>query len=142
MPIIAGKNLALRRKELSLTQEDVAARLGAPQSLISRWEHNERYPTEEQLGRLSVVLKCSREDLCADPKRPVYEVLSRLRLGLDEVRNLIPHLEAAYRDYDSSRRELRDQARRHEPSSPDANKPPQSRRRATRGSKSRRRPAS
>lgn len=51
-----GSQLAARRRELGLTQEEVADRAGLTQADISRLERGLGNPTEETLERVAVAL--------------------------------------------------------------------------------------
>lgn len=55
-------NLVKRRKELGLTQEQLAARMNVSPQAVSKWE-NSSYPDGELLPKLAVVLNISLDDL-------------------------------------------------------------------------------
>ena len=61
-PSIA-ETLKLLRRRKKLTQEDLARLLGVSRITVARWETGQRYPTTEQLMKLSEVLGVSPEEL-------------------------------------------------------------------------------
>lgn len=60
-----GKNIAARRKKLTLTQDQVAERLGVEPMTISRFECGVSLPSLRRLVRLSAVLETSAAELLA-----------------------------------------------------------------------------
>lgn len=52
-----------RRKELKLTQEEIAKRIGISAKAVSKWERGLSFPSIDLIGELSVVLKCSIPEL-------------------------------------------------------------------------------
>ena len=51
------------RKSKNITQSDLAAKIGAYQKDICRWETGERNPDIESLKKLSIALDCKIDDL-------------------------------------------------------------------------------
>lgn len=58
----------LRRKQLELTQEDIANAIGISVRSISHWENGTHLPklNPMQMAQLCAVLKCSIDDLAKD----------------------------------------------------------------------------
>ena len=57
--------LFLYRQKNSLTQADLAQKLGVTSNCISQWENGQRKPNIVQLKRLANLLNCSTDDLLA-----------------------------------------------------------------------------
>jgi transcriptional regulator with XRE-family HTH domain len=78
------------RKTLGLTQEEVARRLGADQSDVSRWERGGTTPAIERWPAIATLYGVSLDWLFGDDSSPATlarEVAGQLRdLGLAEVR--------------------------------------------------------
>lgn len=55
--------LAAQRRRLGLSQVELAARLGRPQSVISRWESRDRALTPGDLGDVAAALELDVDDL-------------------------------------------------------------------------------
>lgn len=58
-----GKKITLYRKKASLTQEDLAERMGVSRQTIYKWENDLAYPELRKLERLTEVLNISFDDL-------------------------------------------------------------------------------
>ena len=58
-----AESLKLLRRRKGLTQEDLARLLGVSRITVARWESGQRFPTTEQLMKLSKVLEVSPEEL-------------------------------------------------------------------------------
>jgi len=58
-----GKFIALRRKELKLTQSELAEKLGVTDRSISNWENGKNMPDYSLLPQLSKILDVSLNDL-------------------------------------------------------------------------------
>ena len=58
-----AESLKLLRRRRGLTQEDLARLLGVSRITVARWESGQRFPTTEQLMKLSKVLEVSPEEL-------------------------------------------------------------------------------
>ena len=54
-----GQKIAMERKELNLTQEGLADRLGVSRQAVSRWEVDAAFPETEKLLALSKLFGCS-----------------------------------------------------------------------------------
>lgn len=50
-----GEKLLVRRKEIGLSQEDVADRLGVARQTISKWENDETVPDVDKINLLSKI---------------------------------------------------------------------------------------
>ena len=58
-----GYFIAARRKQMGLTQEELAHRIGVSKSAIAKWETNGGLPDRDNLKRLSEVMKVSVDEL-------------------------------------------------------------------------------
>ena len=58
-----GQFIALRRKYLGLTQEELADRVGVSKSAIAKWETDGGLPDRDNLRRLSEAINVSVDDL-------------------------------------------------------------------------------
>jgi transcriptional regulator with XRE-family HTH domain len=58
-----AESLKILRRRKGLTQEDLARLLGVSRITIARWETGQRFPTTEQLIKLSEILGVSPEEL-------------------------------------------------------------------------------
>lgn len=56
-------NLKKIRKELDITQEELADKLNVPQQTISRWENSESYPETVDIEELCNIFNCKLDDL-------------------------------------------------------------------------------
>lgn len=63
-----GQRLANRRKELGLSQTQVARKIQTPPTAISHWECGRRLPSMERLTDLCVALRCSSDQLLGLPR--------------------------------------------------------------------------
>lgn len=63
LPVRLGRNLAARRKEMSLTQAQVADRLGVDTETVSRFERGKNVPSLLTLEQLAHVLASTCADL-------------------------------------------------------------------------------
>lgn len=72
-----GSRLAASRRAAGLSQNDLAAKLGVPQSNISFWERGEKPPRGEILPQLAATLGVSLDELLGvtppKPKRTVAQ---------------------------------------------------------------------
>ena len=57
------KGLKQKRKELNLTQKDIADRIGVKLSAVSLWELGERFPRKSTLDKLCAFFNCKVDDL-------------------------------------------------------------------------------
>lgn len=55
--------LKRRRKELGLTQAELAEKAGIAQNTISGYEAGERFPSRDNLGKLAEALDCKISEL-------------------------------------------------------------------------------
>ena len=59
-----------RRKDLGLSQKDVADRMGIPSYNIANWEQGRAEPSVENLQKLAKSLECSLWDFMGPPDDP------------------------------------------------------------------------
>ena len=57
LPKVLGKRIQKRRKELGLTQEQLAARMGTTASAVSRIESGQHKTSRETLRKLALALQ-------------------------------------------------------------------------------------
>ena len=60
---LLGRNVRARRKQLGLSQEELAFRAGMKRSYLSDLERGARNPTVRALGRLAEALGAAPEEL-------------------------------------------------------------------------------
>jgi transcriptional regulator with XRE-family HTH domain len=68
-----GKRIAARRKELGLTQEALAEKLGITAQAVSKWENDQSCPDISTLPRLAEILGVSTDTLLGCTQQPVHE---------------------------------------------------------------------
>lgn len=56
-------NFKEKRMSLSLTQNEIAKRLGVTRSAIAMWESGESLPRADKLPELAKILNCTVDDL-------------------------------------------------------------------------------
>lgn len=56
-------SIAYRRKQLGLSQADVARKLGVDQSAVHLWETGKAKPSAKRLVPLASLLKCTVEEV-------------------------------------------------------------------------------
>lgn len=61
--MVIGINIKKYRKELGLTQTELAEKIGAMQQHVYRWEHNIIIPSLETIKKLAQVLQVSTDNL-------------------------------------------------------------------------------
>lgn len=82
-PLTLGKRIKRARQQADLSQEDLAAAVGASARAISDWEHDRHEP--RMLGKLEMVLGVSLDEEVADGEMPTPEEVERLRAHMREV---------------------------------------------------------
>lgn len=58
-----GRLIAIRRKQLNMTQEQMAEKLHVSKSAVAKWETDGGIPDRDNLEKLSKVINVSLEDL-------------------------------------------------------------------------------
>ena len=58
-----GKFISMRRKYLSMTQEELAAKIGVSKSAVAKWETNGGLPDRDNLRRLAEAINVSVDDM-------------------------------------------------------------------------------
>lgn len=56
------------RAKAHMTQEDLANQIFVSRTLISKWETGDRYPSKDNLARLSVLFQIPQDELIGDKK--------------------------------------------------------------------------
>lgn len=78
-----GSRIKFRRRQLKLTQKDVAEYLGISASAVTQWERDATDPASENLLRLSQVLSCSPDWIMSgegEIDTPSKTVISSVRM--------------------------------------------------------------
>lgn len=73
-PVSVGKVIAARRKELNMTQRQLAEELHVTDKAVSRWERGANYPDLNLIGQLALVLKIDVSDLLSIDTVPSNEM--------------------------------------------------------------------
>lgn len=60
---IVGRNIAERREQLGMYQQDLAERLNVTRQAISSWETGKTEPSIGMIEKLAQVLRCKKTDL-------------------------------------------------------------------------------
>ena len=69
-----GEKIKMLRLDLDLTQAALAQKLGVTKSIVSAYENSTRYPSYEQLIKLSNFFGVSTDYLLGCPKNNVIDV--------------------------------------------------------------------
>ena len=64
-----NETLIKRRKEVGMTQDDLAEKLGVSRQSVSKWENGECMPDSEKLIKLAEVLEISLDELTGRAER-------------------------------------------------------------------------
>lgn len=72
-----GEQLKIRRKELNLTQEEVAKQLFISRQAISNWETGKSYPDIEKIVMLSDIYEISLDKLLKGDKKIMIELKNK-----------------------------------------------------------------
>ena len=62
MKLMIGENIRAYRKKHDLTQEELAERLGVPQTTLSKWECGSS-PNCDMIRRIAAELHCTTDEL-------------------------------------------------------------------------------
>lgn len=68
-----GKRIALHRKRLKLTQEQLAESLGVTAQAVSKWENDQSCPDINMLPKLAQLFGTTVDSLLGNHSQPVYE---------------------------------------------------------------------
>ena len=68
-----GKRIAMHRKRLKLTQEQLAESLGVTAQAVSKWENDQSCPDINMLPKLAQLFGVSVDSLLGNETQPVYE---------------------------------------------------------------------
>lgn len=79
-----GMMIAAKRKELGMTQMDLAGQMGVTDKAVSKWERDLSYPDVNSLPKLAEVfgmtvdelMQIKTESIEQDTKKPVQEIIS------------------------------------------------------------------
>lgn len=80
-----GTRIAARRKELKMTQEDLAVKLGVSAQAVSKWENDASCPDISLLPKLVKVLDITTDELLTGKTSQVQVVPEEKRKSLDEL---------------------------------------------------------
>lgn len=73
MNLKIGENIRLQRREMNITQEDLASRLGVTFQSVSRWENGTTYPDIELIPQLAGIFNVSVDYLIGMDKQQLDE---------------------------------------------------------------------
>lgn len=73
-----GEFIAIRRKYLRMTQEELSQKLHVSKSAVAKWETGRGIPDRENINNLSKVLKVSAEDM--------YRIISNADLNESDIK--------------------------------------------------------
>ena len=80
-----GDQIKQKRKELNMTQEDLAKQLNVSRSTISNWEINRNYPDINSIVSLSTILEIPLDTLLRKEsdvvKKITYDTIKRKQLS-------------------------------------------------------------
>jgi transcriptional regulator with XRE-family HTH domain len=82
--------LKKRRKELSMTQEQVAEKIFVSQKSVSNWENNKNYPDIESLIRLAHLYDLSLDHLLLEDSDIVKDIKEQAELSMMRKLSLPP----------------------------------------------------
>ena len=79
-----GKMIAARRKEMGMTQLDLAEKMGVTDKAVSKWERDLSFPDVNSLPKLAEIFGMSVDELMliktetinTEDKKPVEEILA------------------------------------------------------------------
>jgi transcriptional regulator with XRE-family HTH domain len=74
-----GKEIAVQRKKLGLSQENFANKLNVARQTVSSWEHDIYIPDGKSLIGISELLGCRIDDLLNPPQPPAPDERERSR---------------------------------------------------------------
>ena len=80
-----GSRISARRKELKMTQEDLAAKLGVSAQAVSKWENDISCPEISLLPMLVKVLSITTDELLTGKTNRVQVVPEEKRKSMDEL---------------------------------------------------------
>ncbi|MDR1686425.1 MAG: helix-turn-helix domain-containing protein [Desulfovibrio sp.] len=88
MALVVGENIALRRRSLGMTQEQLAEHLNIGQNALSRMEKGAISPKTARLRDFAAILQCSPADLFREAEPDTVELAATLA---ELIRPLTPH---------------------------------------------------
>jgi len=68
--VSVGDHIRYARRQLGLSQQDLATRVGVTRSTIIQWESGATEPSSRKLGLVAHVAGMRLEELLADPQEP------------------------------------------------------------------------
>lgn len=68
-----GQKIQTQRKEIGLSQEELAEQLGVSRQAVSRWENDNGYPEMEKMIRLSQIYHVSLDYLAGNEQDPFHK---------------------------------------------------------------------
>ena len=80
-----GMRIAGRRKELKMTQEELASKLGVSAQAVSKWENDASCPDISLLPKLVNVLDITTDELLTGKSSKVHVMPEETRKSLDEL---------------------------------------------------------
>src|SRR6476660_8793020 len=71
--VAVGDHIRHARRQLRLSQQDLATRVGVTRSTIIQWESGAAEPSSKKLGLVAHVVGLRLEELLADPPEPAAQ---------------------------------------------------------------------
>jgi transcriptional regulator with XRE-family HTH domain len=68
--VSVGDHIRIARRQLGLSQQDLATRVGVTRSTIVQWESGATEPSSKKLGLIAHVVGLRLEELLTDPPEP------------------------------------------------------------------------
>lgn len=84
-----GRYISRRRKQLGMTQAELAKRMGVSKSAVAKWEADGGFPDRDNLKALSVALNVSTSEL-----HRIIEGRSNTDAGINITQDVIAALES------------------------------------------------
>ena len=56
-------NIAVKRKERQMTQEELAQAMGVDRTTVTKWESQESFPRAEMLMKLAMFFNCTVDEI-------------------------------------------------------------------------------
>lgn len=95
---VIGANIASIRRQLLLSQRDLASRLHVHQTMVARWELGQAIPRRETLAKIAEALEVSVDDLIKGPELSVQALRLTEDPELNRLLSLINTFEVKDRD--------------------------------------------
>ena len=84
-----GQRIRAVRKQIGLTQKELAQKMGLSFQSVAQWENDLRNPKPETLRRIAAALGVSYFDLLSEKERAIYESGFKEGSGAEEWQNYV-----------------------------------------------------